>query len=233
MYFLDNKLAPLTFSWGFIEAPLNTVVEDYTAWINSSENIKRITKTTVQGRLSDLLWSLSPIAWPDDKVMFMETNSSYTAYFDNNEPGAEFSTVISLCRHLRCQGLMVTSVPDLPQEKNKDGATVVFSVITPDDSVRFNIKREIRVVHDGRWEFDSMGDPLPFEELEQYQAKRVKDRLTTEMLARYCQHLGISAFEEEFYGPNGVLVTLDQMQYPHFRHTDIRAQQAKIGIDKL
>lgn len=44
-----------------------------------------------------------------------------------------------------------------------------------------------------------MGDPFPFEEVGQYQARRIKDRLTPEMVERYCSHFGIDLFNPDFY----------------------------------
>jgi hypothetical protein len=56
----------------------------------------------------------------------------------------------------------------------------------------------------GRWVFDECGEPFPFEKLEQYQARRVRDRFTFDMLKEYLLHLGLSPFEESFYLPSGV-----------------------------
>lgn len=52
---------------------------------------------------------------------------------------------------------------------------------------------------ESRWEFVEQGEPFPFEEVEQYQARRIKDRLTPEMVERYCGHLGIALFNPDFY----------------------------------
>jgi hypothetical protein len=53
--------------------------------------------------------------------------------------------------------------------------------------------RGVRVIRDGRWAFSEGGDPLPFEELDSYKAKRISDRLTPEHLSRYAAALGIPA----------------------------------------
>ena len=46
----------------------------------------------------------------------------------------------------------------------------------------------------------------PFEDVAAYQRQRVRDRLTSDMLAAYCRVFGIRPFDEEFYGPAGQLV---------------------------
>jgi len=47
------------------------------------------------------------------------------------------------------------------------------------------------------------GEPFPFEQLEQYQSRRVRDRFTFDMLKQYLHHLGLAPFEEDFYLPEG------------------------------
>lgn len=44
---------------------------------------------------------------------------------------------------------------------------------------------------DNKWYFGNTGIIIPFEEIEKYKAKKIKDRFTPEMLNRYAQHLGI------------------------------------------
>jgi hypothetical protein len=71
----------------------------------------------------------------------------------------------------------------------------------------FNVIREMSAINDeGRWEWTITGDVQPFEEVSRYEARRVKDRLTPEMLDRYCAALGIRAFDGSFYGNEGYLV---------------------------
>jgi hypothetical protein len=60
----------------------------------------------------------------------------------------------------------------------------------------------------GKWVFYASGTPQPFEEPERYKERRIRARFTDEMLERYCAALGISLFDEHFYGPSGFLVTV-------------------------
>jgi hypothetical protein len=43
---------------------------------------------------------------------------------------------------------------------------------------------------DPKWEFYSVGTPLPFEDLVKYRARKVRDRLTPSMLWSYVRSLG-------------------------------------------
>jgi hypothetical protein len=69
-----------------------------------------------------------------------------------------------------------------------------------------NYLRTVSVVFDGtRWQFTATGTEA-FEEVDAYQARRVRDRFTSAMLERYGQALGIEVFDPSFYGPDAVLV---------------------------
>ena len=54
----------------------------------------------------------------------------------------------------------------------------------------------------GKWCFDESGVAFPFEEVEKYGAKKIRDRFTGEMLDNYLNHLGVAAFDEKFYAPS-------------------------------
>jgi hypothetical protein len=58
----------------------------------------------------------------------------------------------------------------------------------------------------GRWEWLASGTPQPFEDVAAYQRRRVRDRLTPDMLASYCGALGLRPLDESFYGTAGHLV---------------------------
>jgi hypothetical protein len=62
----------------------------------------------------------------------------------------------------------------------------------------------------GSWTFSANGIQQPFEETESYKARRIADRLTGEMLERYCKALGISVFDETFYGMKAALINTIQ-----------------------
>ncbi|MBN1204748.1 MAG: hypothetical protein JXB05_07470 [Myxococcaceae bacterium] len=69
----------------------------------------------------------------------------------------------------------------------------------------------------GRWVFEQFGEPFPFEKVEQYQARKVRDRFTFEMLKDYLRHLGLSPFEEDFYLPEGAPAWLVEKTGPLVR----------------
>ena len=87
--------------------------------------------------------------------------------------------------------------------KGRYGA-VMLEVYGPHRTAWINTVRALGASNDGgRWVFDQFGEPVPFEQLEKYQERRVKDRFTFDMLKEYLRHLGLSPFEEGFYLPEG------------------------------
>lgn len=59
--------------------------------------------------------------------------------------------------------------------------------------------RSIMAHTESSWEFSENGERLPFEDVDKYQRKRIRDRLTAEMIERYCGSLGIELFNPDFY----------------------------------
>jgi hypothetical protein len=109
-----------------------------------------------------------------------------------------------LAERLGCRGLRVVAVPHtLQKDKGRYGA-VMLEMYGPHETHWLNYVRALGASNDGgRWVFDQSGEPFPFERLEQYQARRVRDRFTFDMLREYLRHLGLSPFEESFYLPPG------------------------------
>lgn len=69
-----------------------------------------------------------------------------------------------------------------------------------------NYERGVEVGFDGEnWEFSASGNVQPFEEVDRYEAEQIRDRVTPDMLERYCRALGIDLFNADFYGPKGML----------------------------
>jgi hypothetical protein len=62
------------------------------------------------------------------------------------------------------------------------------------------------VEDEGRWEWVATGTAQPFEDVAAYRRRRVRDRLTPDMLASYGEALGLRPFDETFYHPVGHLV---------------------------
>jgi hypothetical protein len=110
-----------------------------------------------------------------------------------------------MARTLGCRGLRVVAVPHT-YRKGRGGryGAVMLTVYGPRETAWINTLRVVSASNDGGpWVFDQVGEPFPFEQVERYQERRVRDRFTFDMLKDYLRHLGLSPFEEDFYLPEG------------------------------
>jgi len=69
------------------------------------------------------------------------------------------------------------------------------------DCVKFNFNNErfIRVMWDSKWDFYELGQPLFFENTEQYKVRLKKRRLTIDMVIEYTKFLGVDLMNPEIY----------------------------------
>lgn len=210
-YLLDNQYAPTTFSWGFIHAPFPQTTKTFLSWSDSVFKQFDLEYDVLHchGSLPELLEKLFPVSSPSNREILMATHSAWTAYFDNgSNQGDPFSRVGHLCQEMKCRGAAVTCAPHRhPEEDTGVYGAVQFQLFAPHETHFLNYERGVSVAHDGdQWVFDATGSVQPFEETLEYDAHRVRDRFTPEMLERYCRALGIDLFNPDFYGPNAVLV---------------------------
>lgn len=201
---LSDRYAPITSSLGFLELPLDEAAAGLLAWRKRLHG--RVTKHDVTGALPELLDLLPPLIGgirPRELLVGTE-NDRWTAYFDCGLQGSDpVSTVGHLSQELGCRGLVVVSIP---HTKLRYGS-VQFQLFGPDDTDFLNYVRTVSASFDTRWQFDVSGEVQPYEQVERYQARLVRDRLTSEMVADYAAALGIRPFDESSYTDRGVLVT--------------------------
>jgi hypothetical protein len=169
--------------------------------------------TVVEGELEGALRALLPLTMADSpRVLFVPTAGPWTAYLDNGWRGTDaFPRMSYLATRLKTRGLRVVAVPAV---QGRHPASI-FELYGPEKREWLNFERAISAMKDGdRWRFSASGVPLPFEELERYAARRIRDRFPHELLDRYLQELGIRAFDERFYMPDGRAYLL-QSRRPH------------------
>ncbi|MFL5357668.1 hypothetical protein [Archangium sp.] len=120
-----------------------------------------------------------------------------------------------MAERLGCRGLRVVAVPNtIQKDKGRYGA-VMLEMYGPHQTHWLNYVRALGASNDGgRWVFDESGEPFPFEKREHYQARRVRDRFTFDLLKEYLRHLGLSPFEEDFYLPEGAPAWLVERKGP-------------------
>ncbi len=216
---LDDRWAPVTSEMGFLEAHAEAAARAFAAWqrgLLEPEGVS-VEVRTVLGSLEQVFSTLLPLTDSErQRHLFIPTRSPWAAYVDNAYRGTDASSVMRyMARALGCRSMRVLAVPHtLRKEKGRYGA-VMLAVYGPHQTAWLNYVRSLGALNDGgRWVFDQFGEPFPFEKLEQYQARRVRDRFTFDMLKEYLSHLGLSPFEEGFYLPEGTSAWLVEKTGP-------------------
>jgi hypothetical protein len=211
---LDNRFAPVTFKWGFIESPFAQFSEAFTRWQDQLDAKfgTRTERKNFPAPLSESLLALEPLTTPLDRYLLTETRSGWSAIFANGlRTNDVYSPVSYLPTVLGCRGLEIASVPDRSDCADKDGlqiyGAVKFALYGPNKTDWLNRIRSISVTNDVTgWEFVAQGEVQPYEQIENYRKRKIVDRFTPEMLESYCVALGIDLFNPGFYGEQSLLV---------------------------
>ncbi|WP_309891522.1 hypothetical protein [Archangium sp.] len=205
---LEDRWAPVTSNMGFLEMDAERAARAFSSWQQGLLAPQGVTveASPVMGPLEHVLSSLLPLTGGERRRhLFIPTRSPWTAYVDNGWQGTDAANAMAyMARTLGCRGMRVGVVTHTLREDRGRYGLVVLEVYGPRQTDWLNYLRTLHVAHDGgRWVFGQSGEPFPFERLEQYQARRVRDRFTFDMLEEYLHHLGLSPFEEDFYLPQG------------------------------
>jgi len=208
---LDDRFAPITSSIGYARLGLDDAVGALASWRRSIGQ-RSVSVEEIADRFPECLHRLEPLTGGvRPRELLVDASNGWTAYFDCSLRGTDaVSTIGYLTQAAGCIGLAVRTVPHTAGEAGlRHGrlGAVQFEMFGPFKTDFLNYIRTVHVSFDGsRWVFDAVGTPQDFEEIDSYQAPRVRDRFTSEMLERYCKALGLDVFNSDAYGPRAVLV---------------------------
>jgi hypothetical protein len=218
---LEDRWAPVTSEMGFLELGVEQAAQAFATWQRGLPTSRGFTVEVlpVLGPLEQVLSRLLPLNGGEtQRHLFIPTRSAWTAYVSNQWTGTDAASPMStMARRLSIRCLRVVAVPHtLGKHQGGRYGAVMLGVYGPKQPEKLtNTVRALGASNDGgRWVFDQSGEPFPFEQVEQYQARRVRDRFTFELLKDYLRHLGLSPFEEDFYLPSGSRAWLIQKTGP-------------------
>jgi hypothetical protein len=218
---LEDRWAPVTSTMGFLELGAEQAAQAFATWEREVMTPRGITVEVlpVSGPLEQALSSLLPLNGGEtQRHLFIPTRSAWTAYVSSQWTGTDaVSPMRSMARRLSIRCLRVVAVPHtLRKNQGVRYGAVMLEVYGPEQPGKIsNTVRALAAANDGgRWVFEQSGEPFPFEQVEQYQARRVRDRFTFEMLKDYLRHLGLAPFEEDFYLPPDTCAWLIQKTGP-------------------
>lgn len=203
---LNNRFAPVTHSWGFLDLPYDTARRGFKGWLGSLDPAWKWEE--YQDGLKDCLQHLEPLNHAPYAIL--ATDSRWTAVFKGDFSGPH-SAIAHLSKRLCCRGLVVSLVEDAYDETSNRGTwgSTQLCTFKPESDGLLNDDRSIYAVNNcGKWEFGTDGPPLPFEEIERYTARRIKDRFDGEMLERYCHQMNIRLLDVSFYGPQATVMRM-------------------------
>lgn len=169
----------------------------------------------MNGELSEKLHALLPLTLVrPTKTLVSQTSSRWSAYIPNGYPlgGDVHAEPSHLSGVLKIRTLTVImtedvlgSQPGSMQFVYRDGTKA--KPIETKYGIQYETPSRAVYAHkESKWEFGAHGDALPFEELDAYTAKKIKDRLTVKMIERYCRSLDIELFDPDFYAGAGFII---------------------------
>ncbi len=216
----DDRYTPITSEIEFLECDAKTAADAFQEWqqpIQSARGV-RLNRREVVGDLPAKIENLLPLTSHESRrFLFAPTGSKWTAYFESGWRGNDASAVSYLSRTIGCRAIRAVSIKHTMRktptgELGRYGATMLeLYVADPSGCSFLNNRRSISAANDGgRWRFDAVGEPLEFEQLERYKARRIRDRFTPEMLDEYLRHFGIQYFSPDFYNVAQVAILISK-----------------------
>jgi hypothetical protein len=195
---LGGPLSPVGWRVGFLERPFEEVAAAQLGWLDELANwILRFRVERLGSEpILDQLVRLDPLQTPPKHQLLVANGASWTAHFTNDHLGGDsVSWVGHLSRVLGCHGVLATHVP----VGHYSYPATQFELLAPEGEPPLHYVRTVSagVFDEGRWEFEALGEPQPFEE-----AGR---RLDRDLLLHYLSVLGIEADDPAAYG-EGMLV---------------------------
>lgn len=218
MVVFGGELWPLGNGVAFIELPLTEAVAAYREASDSPPDLDDLGSRPI----IDLMTTLLPLQMPYKRQLLVGTTSSWTAIFDNSRDGGDPFPATRLADARNVRAVAATHAPE---GQTRLPATQ-FHLFGPTGEPPLMYVRTIDVgrFDSGRWEFLTSGAPRPFEDLDAYGRRRIRDRFTRSMLLDYLAALGIRADDPGFY-TRGVLATDTGMWSPVWTATleEVRA----------
>jgi hypothetical protein len=168
---------------GFINAPAATVAP----WLRDGLGENWSTVQPVWQSLGDVAAELAPS--PIMTRNAVVPVDGWSLLLTNGPTGTDVGMVPSLAaRELLCCAIRAVCVADGDDEF----PARILEVFGPGGTGPLLTRRAITAASDGgEWVFETTGDPLPFERLDQYKRRRKSERFTPDLLHEYLRKLDV------------------------------------------
>lgn len=237
-----HSIHPLTNSGHIILSGIQTMEPAMHSFLSSlySKNAEVHTPVTVGLNLTESVRYLASGVdgtFPT-RILLLETRSGHTAVFNNAwRSEGWFEMVFPLVKTIDVTdiyfGFQRNTIRKAAGKLQGQYGAVQFIKTS-----RGEIVRSISLVNDGgRWVFTTQGTPLPFEDLDAYEAPRKADRFTHAMLEQYLGALDLHPFQDDFYIVDKqhpsigieIEITLPPGSQDDYRPIDIEAVRERYG----
>ena len=128
----------------------------------------------------------------------MRTKSDWTACFDNSSLGGDQASWVGyLSGRLDCEAILATHIP----VNQYPFPATQFQLLGPQGERPLRYVRTVSagIFDEGHWRFLTSGAPQSFEDVEAYARRRIRDRLTRDLILEYLSSFGIAADDPDFY----------------------------------
>lgn len=226
-----HALAPITWRVAFLESYLDRVERDLREWRRELGIDSTVTR--LREPLAASLERLEPLEGRRD--LLVETRDGrWTAWFsDDPFGGTDISPASVVANRLGVRMVHLVDTPQTISADRRSGAwgAVQLQVVGPDGEPPLYYRRVVSAVNDaGRWVWDTSGEPFEFEDLDRYEANRVRDRFPSDLLETYAAALGIEVSNPAWYGPAAALVeAAGRNPHPAARSLEAARRSFRIG----
>jgi len=201
-----SDLGPPLFPFGlksgtFIDAPLTQVHQCLLYWASGNPADVDIRGRRLNEPFAQALQHLEPRFFNPDRAILISLANGWTVFFDNHSHHfSPASELFVLCLRLKTRTCFFFH----ETEGSQAGSSVFnHNTFAPPSMVN---ERMVWLGKESRWEFRAAGEPLPFENLEAYRERRIRDRLPASLLREYGQALGVAFWDPDQYTANSVLL---------------------------
>ncbi len=192
---LGGRLAPLGWSMGFLETPIEPASEHLRAWRNDLRISYKMTRS--EASWPDCLLALEPLETPWTSEILVSHGATWTAYLNNDISGGDpFPATSYLARILDVRWVIATHQP----MTSHGHASTQLWLGGPHGEPPLNYVRTIAAhAEDRRWSWETSGQVQSFERPAAYQARKISERFNRPLLLEYLQALGVAVDDDKQY----------------------------------
>lgn len=217
----DTAFSPINNSFGLVKCDKSLIAEEFIKWQTPliSKYNNSFIKKNLHLNLAQTLLSLCPLTTIERRkyLLIPTKNSDWTFFFDNGHMGTDNSALDVLSDLLKKPVTYISYRPE--------SGEIVWGYSFFSDNIKND--RSIALTKENKWTFYQYGNPLPFEDIEEYRNKNIKQRFSIELLDKYLQHIEIDLFNNEFMQPKAGSILISK-EGPKFSNTqELSLTQAK------